>query len=249
MLKIAIISINQPSLDAAIKLQKYLSKNDVDIYTKDGLDAKQAGVKTYEKIDNVLASSWKHYDALICILSVGIVVRKIASLLESKATDPAVLVMSIDLQKIIPLLSGHLGGANELSQSIASTIPNCINFISTATDQMGVFAFDMFAKRQGMSIENISKLANISNRLINKQVVKVFTVKSIFESFEDTSNLELSDTIEENTVVIDPLINTKELCLKPKIFLGIGCNKGVSFEDIQRAFLFFLDSMISQKNR
>ena len=252
MLKIAIISINQPSLNSAVKLSEYLNEYEVDIYGKKDLVHNLDNLLTYEKIDTVLENGWKKYDAIICILAMGIVVRKIAPLLESKATDPAILVMSIDLSKVIPLLSGHIGGANELSDLIAQKIDGCINFISTATDQVKVFAFDMFAKKYNMKIENLHKLANISNRLINKQKVKVYSYKSIFETIEDKTNLELvsSADIDENTVIINPFNHSNDnLHLKPKIYLGVGCNRDTSFEDIEKAFIWFLDKYNLEKEQ
>ena len=252
MLKIAIISINQPSLNSAIRLSEYLNEYEVDIYGKKDLVHNLDNLLTYEKIDTVLENGWKKYDAIICILAMGIVVRKIAPLLESKATDPAILVMSIDLSKVIPLLSGHIGGANELSDFIAQKIDGCINFISTATDQVKVFAFDMFAKKYNMKIENLHKLANISNRLINKQKVKVYSYKSIFETIEDKTNLELvsSADIDENTVIINSFNHSNDnLHLKPKIYLGVGCNRDTSFEDIEKAFICFLDKYNLEKEQ
>ena len=246
MLKIAIISINQPSLNSACKLAEILSDHEIDIYGKKNLEHNLDNLITYEKIDHVFENGWKKYDAIICIVAMGIVVRKIAPHLESKATDPAVLVMSMDLFKVIPLLSGHIGGANELSDEIANRIDGCINFISTATDQVKAFAFDMFAKKNGIKIENLDKLANISNRLINKKEVKVFAPKAVYESIENKTNLELVDidSVDENTVVIYPkslALNTTNLTLKPKVFLGMGCNRDTSFEDIEKAFLWFID--------
>ena len=252
MLKIAIISINQPSLNSAVKLSEYLNEYEVDIYGKKDLVHNLDNLLTYEKIDTVLENGWKKYDAIICILAMGIVVRKIAPLLESKATDPAILVMSIDLSKVIPLLSGHIGGANELSDLIAQKIDGCINFISTATDQVKVFAFDMFAKKYNMKIDNLHKLANISNRLINKQKVKVYSYKSIFETIEDKTNLELvsSADIDENTVIINSFNHSNDnLHLKPKIYLGVGCNRDTSFEDIEKAFIWFLDKYNLEKEQ
>lgn len=251
MLKIAIISINQPSLNSACRLKEYLSEHSIDIYGKEGLTHKLDDLITYEKIDDVLANGWRKYDAIICILAMGIVVRKIAPLLESKASDPAVLVMSIDLLKVIPLLSGHIGGANELSELIAQRISGCINFVSTATDQTKTFAFDIFAKQNSMEIKNLDKLANISNRLINKQNVKVYASKSIFDTIKDKTNLELisKDEIDTNSVVIDPFGEYTQLHLKPKIYLGMGCNRDTSFEDIKRSFHWFLDKYDLQKEQ
>lgn len=241
-MKIAIITINQPSLESAIVLKTHLSHYEVDIYGKCGLSHNLDNLIVYKNIESVFSEAWKSYDAIICILSIGIVIRKIAPLLQCKTSDPAILAMSIDLSKVVPLLGGHLGGANELSREISEKIKGCIDFVSTATDQTEAFAFDMFAKQNGMQIENINRLANISNRLINKQSVKVCTYKSVFESIEKRDNLHLVDKsqIDDNTVVIDPLKTTDQLLLKPPIYLGIGCNRNTSCDEIKEAFLWFL---------
>lgn len=241
-MKIAIISINQPSLDSALRLKSYLSDHEIDIFGKNGLNHNLKNIIVYEKIESVFAASWERYDAIVCILSIGIVIRKIAPLLKSKTVDPAILAMSIDLSKVAPLLSGHLGGANELSCEITQKIKGCVNFISTATDQLKAFAFDMFAKQNGMQIENIGKLANISNRLINGQAVKVCTYKNIFASIDNKENLVFvgEGSIDDDTVVIDPLKTTDQLLLKPKIYLGIGCNRNTTQKEINEAFFAFL---------
>ncbi|MFV0561658.1 cobalt-precorrin 5A hydrolase [Malaciobacter mytili] len=240
-LKIAIVSINQPSLDSACKLLNYLEEFEVDIYAKEGLNHNLDKLITYEKIDTVLEDGWKKYDAIICILAMGIVVRKIAPLLQSKASDPAIIVMSMDLLKIIPLLSGHIGGANELSEIIASRIEGCINFVSTATDQTNTFAFDIFAKKNNLQIENLHCLAKISNSLLNKKEVEVKTYEGIFNQIPNKSNLKLVETQSSELCVNITPFSDENLTLKPKVYLGIGCNKATTLEEIEEAFLQFLE--------
>ncbi len=252
MTKIAVVTINQPSLDSACKLVPYLDGYQVDIYGKKELNYNLEQLNIYDKLDDILPSAWKKYDAIICILAIGAVVRKIAPLLQDKATDPAVLVVNLDLDKIVPLLSGHLGGANELADTLAFKLPNCINFISTATDQTNTLAFEMEAKRNDWDIENLKALANISNRLLNKQSVKVATYKNIFDTLSNKENLELIDfnditkesiAFDKNTVTISPLTQTSQLhnlTLKPKVYLGIGCNRDTTFKEIDEAVILFL---------
>ncbi|RXK00941.1 cobalamin biosynthesis protein CbiG [Arcobacter sp. CECT 8986] len=248
-LNIAVVSINQPSLNSACKLLTYLDDFNVDVYGKKDLEHNLENLITYEKIDTVLKDGWKKYDAIICILAMGIVVRKIAPLLESKATDPAIIVMSMDLSKIIPLLSGHIGGANELSDLISSRIEGCINFVSTATDQTKTFAFDMFAKKNNLEIENLKCLAKISNSLLNNKEVEVKTYESIFEKISPKKNLKLvTEQTSELCVNITPF-SDDNLTLKPKVFLGIGCNRDTSFEDIEKAFFWFLDKYNLKKEQ
>ena len=240
-LNIALVTINQPSLDSASKLLPFLEDFDVTVYGKKDLEHDISNYQEYAKIDTVLEAGWKKYDAIICILAMGIVVRKIAPLLESKATDPAIIVMSMDLTKIIPLLSGHIGGANELSDTIANRLPNCMNFVSTATDQTKTFAFDMYAKKNELEIHNLHCLAKISNSLLNKKEVEVKTYESIFEKLPNKTNLKrVEEQTSELCVNITPFTD-ENLTLKPKVYLGMGCNRDTSFEDIEASFLWFLD--------
>ncbi len=242
-LKIAVITINQPSLNSACNLAPYLDSYDVEYYGKEDLNHNIDNLNIYNKLDDILPDAWKTYDAIICILAMGAVVRKIAPLLIDKATDPAILVVNLALDKIVPLLSGHIGGANELANTLSSKLPNCLNFISTATDQTNTLAFEMEAKRNGWDIKNLKQLANISNRLLNKQKVAVATYKNIFNKLSNKENLELIkfDKIDENSVIISPIIQSRQLTLKPKVYLGIGCNRNVSFEEIEKYVFLFLE--------
>ncbi len=241
-MKIAIVTINQPSLNSACRLSAYLSDHKVNIYGKEGLTHTLPHLHIYAKLDDILPSAWRHYDAILCILAMGAVVRKIAPLLEDKSTDPAVLVINLALDKVVPLLSGHLGGANALADTLASRLPNCLNFISTATDQTQSLAFEMLAQHNGWRITNLKALARISNRLINQQPVKVATTERVFEAIPNRANLTRVgfEHIDEDTVVIAPHIPSPSLTLKPKLTLGIGCNRGTSFEVMREAFEAFL---------
>ena len=245
MLKIAIVTINRPSLKSALKLKEYIKEFQPDIYTSTKTPLKEGEeCITFEKLDDILPTAWNSYDAIICILAMGAVVRKIAPLLKNKESDPAVIVINLGLDKIVPLLSGHIGGANELSDLIAKRVPNAINFISTATDQTNTIAFEMLAKQNGWKIKNLKSLANISNRLLNKQKVKVATYKSIFKTLK-SDNLELVGFNEEdeNQVIISPFdFDSSLLHLKPKIYLGIGCNRGTTCKEIKNAVFQFLNS-------
>ena len=245
-MKIALVTINKPSLASAQKLNKYLDGYDVDIYTSkktaDLVPNLDDSIIAYGKLDDILAPAWETYDAIICILAMGAVVRKIAPLLKGKDVDPAVIVINLALDKIVPLLSGHIGGANELSDAIANKLPNAINFISTATDQTKTLAFEVEATKNNWEIVNLKALANISNRLLNTQNVNVATYKSVFDTLWNKKNLTLInfENEDENTVVINPLVKTTNLHFRPKITLGMGCNRDTSYSTIQIAFEQFL---------
>jgi len=227
--KIAIVSINEPSFEASLKLKDILSEYDITLYSK----------KNYTKLDDIMKELWE-FDAIVFFLATGIVIRKIAPFLQHKTKDPAVLVVSLDLLKVLPLLSGHIGGANELSKLITSRVPNSISFTTTATDQTKTFAFDMFAKKYDFEIQNIEKLASISNALINKKSVQVKSYPSVFEQIDNKNNLKLVSTCKDELCVNITPFDDENLTLKPKVFLGIGCNRDTTCNSIEDAVKEFL---------
>ena len=115
-------------------------------------------------------------DALVFIGSCGIAVRAIAPLIQSKTVDPAVVVIDELATYAVSLLSGHLGGANELATELAR-LTRALPIITTATDRSGVFSIDVWAKKQGLSIVNPERIKSLSVRLLAGEEVGV---KSLF---------------------------------------------------------------------
>ncbi len=93
------------------------------------------------------SAQFVHSDALIFIGAAGIAVRAIAPHCKSKTTDPAVVVVDECGRFAVPILSGHLGGANDLARAIAA-ICGAVPVITTATDVHGIFAVDEWAKHK-----------------------------------------------------------------------------------------------------
>ncbi|MFR4475810.1 MAG: cobalamin biosynthesis central domain-containing protein [Ruminococcus callidus] len=96
--------------------------------------------------------------------------RKIAPLVQSKAFDPAVLVLDQQGKYVISLLSGHLGGANAAARRFAAYLGGEA-VITTATDVAGVPAFDLFAKQNDLVIENLHELKHISSALVAEEKI------------------------------------------------------------------------------
>jgi cobalt-precorrin 5A hydrolase len=244
--KIAIATINNPSLEAAKKLLPYLAEHECSVFNK----AQEGdGFFKFDKVDDIMPTAWAEFDAIIFLMATGAVIRKIAPHLKDKATDPAVLIMTLDLKRVIPLLSGHLGGANELANELCEKIEGCVNFVTTASDQIKVLAFDMFAKKHDFKISNLKSLAEVSNAIINKKKVQVITYPCMVEAVKNfegykEENFEFFmpddlENIDENIprVYITPqkLANTS-LQIHPKeIVLGVGMNRGTSADEISKA--------------
>ena len=118
-----------------------------------------------ENFKENLRAGFGKYDSLVCIMATGIVVRILAPLIVHKTSDPAVVVLDQKGKHAISLLSGHLGGANDLAREMAA-ISGGEAVITTATDVAGELSFDTFAKKYDMAIENIGQLKHISGALL-----------------------------------------------------------------------------------
>lgn len=176
-------------------------------------------------------------DGLIFIGAAGIAVRAIAPFVENKTYDPAVVVIDEQGKFCISLLSGHLGGANELTELISKKI-GAIPVVTTATDVNGRFAVDVFAKKNRLYISNMTLAKEVSARLLNGEKVGFISelpVKGMLpEGLEPDQDLELGIYVGIH-YHRQPFEQT--LWLIPRsITAGIGCKKGVSSEQIEELF-------------
>jgi len=96
-------------------------------------------------------------DAIIHIGALGICVRKIKDLISDKYTDPAIICVDTTGRYVIPVLSGHVGGANELARQIAM-ITGGEAIITTQSDNTGLWALDTLAKEYDWEMSKLKRL-------------------------------------------------------------------------------------------
>lgn len=173
-------------------------------------------------------------DALVCIMATGIVVRTLAPMLIHKASDPAVVVFDQKGQFAISLLSGHLGGANELTGRLAR-ICGAIPVITTATDVEKKISFDVFAKKHHLAIENIQNLKYISSQVVEGGRVDVITDRD-YDIFNEQIH-KVEQPGQYPLVVIDERkrvsTNQPVLYLRPRtIAVGVGCKRDMDGDAI-----------------
>ena len=113
-------------------------------------------------------------EGLVFVGAAGIAVRSIAPFLKSKAEDPAVVAVDECGKFAISLVSGHLGGANELAERIAEAI-GAIPVITTATDRHGIFAVDDWARRNGCVVAEKERIVQISSALLAGETVDFYS--------------------------------------------------------------------------
>lgn len=144
-------------------------KNDqVRSYTLEEAKAK-GGIKA------CAAADFKDSAAMIFIGATGIAVRAIAPLIESKFTDPAVLVIDDQGRFVISLLSGHVGGGNALAVELAKAI-GATPVVTTASDGMGLASIDLVLKAAGVPVHLYRDLAlNLASRMLKGEIVALYT--------------------------------------------------------------------------
>ena len=145
-MKLAAVSFTENGSRLNQGIRDLLEREGVEVaaYTKERYAEKYGLIPLVTSLHDWTADMFDEKDALLFIGASGIAVRSIAPFVADKRKDPAVVVMDEKGQFVISLLSGHLGGANELTGKIAN-LTGAIPVITTATDVNGRFAVDIFA--------------------------------------------------------------------------------------------------------
>lgn len=250
----AIVAITKHGVELARKLATSFGQADLYYMRKfERGDEQDQHIQLFDgSVRLLLPALFAHYKGLILIISLGAVVRMIAPILQDKKTDPGVVVIDDKGEHVISVLSGHLGGANELTREIAALL-DAHPVITTASDVQKTIPVDLFGRRFGWTWESAEKLTPVSASVVNEERVAV-----VQESGEkqwwihDTpmpSTIQLYSSVKEalqaepqaSLVVTHRLLQESELTIldngvlyRPKVIvLGMGCNRGTSAEEIE----------------
>lgn len=180
------------------------------------------------RLGTFMEKIFKQYNEIIMIMSTGIAVRSIASCLDSKFVDPAVVVCDDTGKYAISLVSGHLGGANHLAMDIAKLI-GAVPVITTASDNRKIESVDMLAKRLNLKVDDYEAAKRVTALMVNDWDVDIIDDYGIFR---DTNRFSLES---KGLIYIGdkacPEIHkeySEITCLRKKsLVVGIGCRKGI----------------------
>lgn len=209
-----------------------------------GYDCESVAIKKYASEHGLKAldlplQEWtgkmfQKMDAILFIGAAGIAVRSIAPFVQSKTKDPAIVVMDEKGVFAISLMSGHIGGANELAGVLAN-LTGAIPVITTATDVNGRFAVDVFAKKNSLYISNMKYAKEISADVLDEKKIGCYSAYPVIGRVpEELEVWEENQVFEGTNGICISIYENKEpykqtLHLIPKILtVGVGCKKGTS---------------------
>ncbi|WP_407391418.1 cobalt-precorrin 5A hydrolase [Methanobrevibacter sp.] len=223
-MKVAIISVSDKGKELACDLKNKLEKDSTIIKT----DLYHKNVGKYFPI------LFYEYDAVIAIMASGILIRSIAPLIESKVSDPAVLNIDDNGNFVISTLSGHLGGANKLTEKV-STLIGATPIITTSTDVNKKLGIDVIAKDLFLTVENPKEILFFNKAILDGREISItinpsYDFNYLFE-YLNNNTLEIDLSIyyssKINPAEILVSLDEHELILKEKkLVVGIGCRRG-----------------------
>ena len=212
------------------------------------------------KLNNITKECFEKYNSIIFISSTGIAVRAISKYLVTKDKDPAVVVVDVCNKFSISLVSGHLGGANNLTLKVAEVLGNT-PVITTATDNMDIVAPDVIAMNNELIIDDLKIAKIISGRLVNGEDVYFKDDKSIIKC--PNGYIE-AERLHPNTVWVTHKKSREEKSLgdnvvsyldeyeertilkliRRDIILGIGCKRNTDSEKL----FDFINDILNKSN-
>ena len=240
-MKLAIISVSDKGQELAKRLSQKIDSDSTIIKC----DMYHKNVKRYFPI------LFYEYDAIIAIMASGILIRSIAPLIESKTTDPAVLNIDDNGNFVISTLSGHLGGANDLTVKIAGLL-DATPVITTSTDVNNKLGIDVLAKDLYLSIDNTKEIlffnkAILEGREISLTVNPDKNFKYLFEYLNNNTfeiNVSIYYSSKVNPDEIQVTLDGHEMILRErKIVVGIGCRRGKECEKIHHGLVESLNDL------
>ncbi len=232
-MSIAIFAYSRKGMEIAKRICPFLSCEKISMFSPERITSDpffpipMPSADFYEK-------HFRGDEALIFVGACGIAVRSVAPFIHSKQSDPAILCIDEQGRFVIPLLSGHIGGANRLAKKIAVKL-GALSVITTATDINGKFSVDEWAARNGLIIDNMTRAKEISAAIL-EQDIALSCMLPLSGSLPNGLTLK-----EEGPIGIfigwikrEPFGKTLRL-IPRNLHLGIGCRKGTAANTIWKA--------------
>ena len=250
MEKVSVLAITKNGVNIGTKLKEIFSSWRIFAPTK--FEDSDKKIEWYsESTTEKIVELFKNNDALICLFSLGAVIRLIAPHLKDKKTDPAVIVIDDKINFVISVLSGHIGGANELTYQIAEKL-NAVPVITTAADVNKTIAVDLVGRDLGWKIDDDSTVTKVSAYMVNDEKIGVFqdagnkkwckgipnNVK-IFNSLEELINSDSKGFLVITDRILDGKFLKESVVYRPpSLVVGVGLHWDTRKETIKEGIDF-----------
>jgi len=250
---ISVVAITRVGVETAIKIKEVLDKCGLNATVYAPKKYAQNGVCVLEKkLPDFFAENYHNVDALVAVMATGIIIRAVAPLLENKLIDPAVIGLDAKGTFVISLLSGHYGGANQLTRVIAKGI-GAIPVITTASEVTGKLSVDELAKILHLSIQNPESLVAVNAAIVDEKKIVLVAVGDVKFSLNQVNCYEIKEAkncVETLEIIEDYdagiVVITEDLQIgkssKPitilktrRIAVGLGAREGSSSESMVEA--------------
>ena len=236
MTRTAVVAITKHGIEIARKIKAKMLE--VEIYVPAKHSDGGEDINWFSEQSTQLVSRlFKSHDALVCIFSLGAVIRMVAPHLVDKKSDPAVVVIDDKASHVISALSGHLGGANALARLLAAIL-GARPVVTTAADVNETIAVDLVGREHGWAIENFENVTKTSAFMVNEEKIAIFQDAGEKEWWHAPlpKNVIIVNNIEEvkspefkaglvitDRVIVDSEIISKSVIYRPKtLVVGVG---------------------------
>ena len=218
---------------------------ETDLFLSSSLEESGISAVYFDRLSDEISRCFHNFSGHIFVMATGIAVRMIAPLLRHKTLDPAVVVMDELGFHAISLISGHIGGANELAKKI-SEIAGAVPVITTATDIHQVPAIDLIAKDLGLHIENPAAIKHVSMALLMGKKIFFHDPFGLIKGRIPESCLfhpDENNTYPQNMPGIFADDCARDLpgqilvLRPPSLAAGMGCNRGTGKEEMKNLLL------------
>ena len=253
MENVSVLAITKNGINIGEKLKKLFPNWDIFAPTK--LSNENKGITWYsEPTSDKIVELFKNSNALICLFSLGAVIRLIAPHLKDKKTDPAVIVIDDKTSFVISVLSGHIGGANELTQEISEKL-NAMPVITTAADVNKTIVVDLVGRKFGWKIDDETTVTKISAHMVNSESIGVFQQTGNKKWYKELpKNVTIYDSLEElkksnskahliiSDTIIDNELSQESVIYRPQsLVIGIGLHWDTTKDTIREGIEYCLE--------
>ena len=245
MEKTAVLAITKNGVKIGQELKQIFP--DWNIFAPSKLSNENNKITWYsEPTSEKIVELFKNNNALVCLFSLGAVIRLIAPHLKDKKTDPAVIVIDDKTNFVISVLSGHIGGANELTQEIAEKL-GALAVITTAADVNKTIAVDLVGRQFDWKIDDESTVTKISAHMVNEEPIGVLQEAgkknwykelpknvTIYDNLQDLKNSNSKACLIISDRVIDENLSDESVIYRPpSLVIGIGLHGDTPKETIR----------------